>query len=896
MQPLDCWLTSEVRDELFKDNTFEGEWVPRSNQRDKVVRDGNFSTVIAGQKISAYDASHDMRNHDYNPNLGLIGNYVKGSQKGKYDSKIVMNDSEKAMRDYLQNTLMQTANVESARRYFEKGYLPRSLKPKDTNLKMIGKEGLKLFGIGISTENGKKDWYNEIGYEFDKTPLMPMTKLLDSKQTIDLQNKIKEINERTITEDQFNSKEEFNKAITERDEKIAALEAQLKKERNALLNRDWLNVIDCYLEQANRYNAINDNKTKLYYLHNVLKSMQMYSRKYGLTGDLDKNTRKSSEGNIYSKSVDEDLIKQYENTLRRLLFDQWKDKEGNITKYANILQGFTSANYMMLNVRGGIANVTLGETGIIGEALAGEFFSKNDWAFGTGEWTKGSLGFARGGFEAMFNHKGTSYNKQDAIIKFFNVVDYDEIAGVTHELNLEEYSKKLRDFMFSPQTIGEHFMQNSVLFGMLHGHKIITMLDGSVMAMNKRQYIDYRQSQILDSILSEDQLKAYNEFKENIKKDPNKLKDYAWFRRDALTDWVYLHTSEEQCNKFFAERNKKEKEFAKEFDDKINMYDQIELGDDGKLAFKEGSELAELDKKPHNGSSEISEAMALIGAFSNKVRKVNNRIHGAYNRQSAAYIERKWWGSLVMQYHKHLPIGILKRYMARGHYNETRGSVDKGMVQSVKDLLRLNWDKIKVDAGLTEEQVNAGKSFTFILAHSFDYLTQLRQTLKVIPPYEKANLIRNLGDVIAVLGGMATVAALWYIADDDDEMQDTIWFNMCLYEADRLTSEGFLYNPLGLLNETKKLMSTPIAAQSVITDGLNTIKGITEWMFDDEYDPYYHSGRFAGERKISVYIQRRIPIWNGIRGVLDSPSNNHYYKLGQNPIGIFDVKKSVTGD
>ena len=622
----------------------------------------------------------------------------------------------------------------------------------------------------------------------------------------------------------------------------------------------------------------------------------MYSRKYGLTGDLDKNTRKSSEGNIYSKSVDENLIKQYENTLRRLLFDQWKDKEGNITKYANVLQGFTSANYMMLNVRGGIANVTLGETGIIGEALAGEFFSKSDWAFGTGEWTKGSLGFARGGFEAMFNHEGTSYNKQDAIIKFFNVVDYDEIAGVVHELNLEEYSKKLRDFMFSPQTIGEHFMQNSVLFGMLHGHKIVTMLDGSVMAMNKRQYIDYRQSQILDSILSKDQLKAYNEFKENIKKDPNKLKDYAWFRRDALTDWVYLHTSKEQSDKFFAERNKKEKEFAKEFDNKINMYDQIELGDDGKLAFKEGSELAELDKKPYNGSSEISEAMALIGSFSNKVRKVNNRIHGAYNRQSAAYIESKWWGSLVMQYHKHLPIGILKRYMARGHYNETRGSVDKGMVQSIKDLLRLNWDKIKVDAGLTDEEAEACKSFTFILAHSFDYLTQLKETLKVIPPYERANIIRNLGDVIAVIGGMATVAALWYIADDDDEMQDTIWFNMMLYEADRLTSEGFLYNPLGLLNETKKLMSTPIAAQSVITDGLNAIKGITEWMFDDEYDPYYHSGRFAGERKISVYIQRRIPIWNGIRSVLDSPSNNHYYKLGQNPIGIFDVKNYVTGD
>lgn len=896
MQPLDCWLTNEIRDELFKDKTFEGQWVPRSNQREKVVRDGNFTATVAGQKISAYDKSQDMRNHNYNSNVGLIDNYVKGSQKGKYDSKVAMNDSEKAMRDYLQNTLIQTANVESARRYFEKGYLPRSLKPKDTDAKMVRKEIGKLFGIGTSSENGKKDWYNEIGYEFDKTPLMPMTKLLDSKQTINLQKKIKEINERTITKEQFNSEDEYNKAIFERDEKIAALEAQLKKERNALLNRDWLNIIDAYLEQASRYNAINDNKTKLYYLHNVLKNMQMYSRKYGLTGDLDKNTRKSSESDIYSKSVDDNLIKQYENTMRRLMFDQWKEKQGNITKYANALQGFTSANYMMLNVRGGIANVTLGESGILGEAFAGEFFNKADWGFGTAEWTKGSLGFARGGFESMFNNKGIAFNKQDAIIKFFNVVDYDELTGVVHELNLEEYSKKIRDFMFSPQTIGEHFMQNSVLFGMLHGHKIVTTTDGQTIAMNKQQYIDYRQSQILDTILSEDQLKAYNEFKEQLKKDPNKLKDYAWFRRDALTDWIYLHTSKEQCDKFFAERDKKADEFAKEFDNKINMYDQIELGNDGKLAFKDGSELAELDKKPHNGSEDISEAMALLGTFTNKVRKVNNRIHGAYNRDSAAYIERHWWGSLVMQYHKHLPIGILKRYMARGHYNETRGSVDKGMIQTIKDILVLNWDKIKTDAGLTEEEVNAGKSFTFMLAHSFDYLTQLKQTLKVIPAYEKANLIRNLGDAVAVIGAMAMVAALWYIADDDDEMQDSIWFNMMLYEADRLASEGFLYNPLGLANETKKLMSTPIAAQSIIDDGLNVIKGITEWMFDDEYDPYYHSGRFAGERKISVYIQRRIPMWNGIRGVLDSPSNNHYYKLGQNPIGIFNVKKAVTNN
>ena len=128
----------------------------------------------------------------------------------------------------------------------------------------------------------------------------------------------------------------------------------------------------------------------------------------------------------------------------------------------------------MLNFKGGIANVTLGETGIIAEAAAKEYFGKNDWGFGTKEWFKGSIGFARGGYEAMFNNNSISYNKQDAIIKFMNVVDYDEVTGVSRELNLEQASKKIRDFMFSPQTITEHFMQNIVLFAMMHSHKLVT--------------------------------------------------------------------------------------------------------------------------------------------------------------------------------------------------------------------------------------------------------------------------------------------------------------------------------------------------------------------------------------------------------------------------------------
>ena len=40
--------------------------------------------------------------------------------------------------------------------------------------------------------------------------------------------------------------------------------------------------------------------------------------------------------------------------------------------------------------------------------------------------------------------------------------------------------------------------------------------------------------------------------------------------------------------------------------------------------------------------------------------------------------------------------------------------------------------------------------------------------------------------------------------------------------------------------------------------------------------------------------EKQIPMYNGIRSILDTPDANHYYKLGQNPIGLFNVKDWVT--
>lgn len=545
---------------------------------------------------------------------------------------------------------------------------------------------------------------------------------------------------------------------------------------------------------------------------------------------------------------------------------------------ANGLQGFTSANYMMLNVRGGIANVTVGFQSIFGQAMAGEEFSTNDWGFGLKEWQKGMFSFITG------LGKETATTKQDAIVKFFDAVDYDELNGVVTEVGLRKKGKQLRDLGFSTQSAGEHLMQNGVLIAMLHGHKIVPIANDpkgiGYTYMNEKDYINYKQSQLLNDILYDEQQRRFAEFKKSITADKGKTADYAWFRKDILTDFVYLHCNNKQIKDFISKREAQAEEAKKEFADMTDMYSQLERGNDGYLKFKDDSILAKLDEYPLNDKEQkVTKAMMLLGNFTEKVRKTNNKIHGVYNKTGRAFIERTWYGSLVMQYHKHLPMGLLKRYMTRGHWNEFRSSVDKGMVASAMDFLNLNLRKTAKDVGLSEDELNAVESVQILLKNGLKFCSNLKTTWNVMPEHERANIRRNLGDLIGVLGGLMMVIALKAAADDDD---DSILYNLALYEADRLTSESFMYNPIGLSTETKTLMSTPIASQSIITDAGKTIYETAGMIWQGEdFEPIYKSGRFAGQTKISVYLQRRIPMWNGIRSVIDAPANNHYYKLGK---------------
>ena len=263
-------------------------------------------------------------------------------------------------------------------------------------------------------------------------------------------------------------------------------------------------------------------------------------------------------------------------------------------------------------------------------------------------------------------------------------------------------------------------------------------------------------------------------------------------------------------------------------------------------------------------------------------------LNGVYDKMGAAMMEREWYGAIVMQYHKHIPMGISRFYRRQGYFNEERGNVNKGIFASIKDFLTMNVRAVKTKAMLSDEEINTVEGLQELFKTSLDFLTHAKTCYDILPEYEKANLRRSLGYVAGIMSAVCLAIALRCMYDDDDP---SLVYNLGLYEADRLSSEAWQFTPFGVYTEGKKLFSQPIAAQSIINDCINAMGLTANYIINGEdADLYFQSGRFANQNKIAVYVERRIPIWRNIKSITDIQENNHYYKLGDNMISLIPVK------
>jgi hypothetical protein len=849
----------------------------RKTQVIPAVANGEWNAGYAQTELAPKRA---YKNEDYAEGVGYIDNYKKTDDK-TYDSEVVLNKYQRDLMNYVQKTLNALAQTESAKRFIGRGYLPSMSKGAEHDAKWWGKQFLEFLGYSDKLQNGRDPFYH-IDYADDKAIDMPMLmEQLRNKDSVNIEN-IKKTKPQRIS---YTDDEEYNAALATYNKRMDEALKKNKEIHRSLLNRDYRTVLSNFITQAAHFNAIQDNKYMLYYGKEMLDRMEVYQKNVGWS-NLKKDHQRGARGETrYLTQKDERLQGQYENWIRRIIYNQFKESNANFTKVSSLLQSFTSAKFMMLNITGGIGNVTVGESGLAGEWIAKEFLGAKDYALGKALWMHNSWSF----INDLGKDKASTL--ASAIVKEMNVIDFDQLAGISDGNHLDAGTafEKLRNALYSPNAIGEHFMQNAAMFSLMYSNRLVPVVDAEnrgkikYRAMSKYEYIADCHEKALKKIIEGTEFEAkFNNYVGTIKEDANKLKEFVFGRKDFTTE--FARTLPNKMQKEFVKVKKElEKTATADFEKNSTLIENLDLKD-GKLTFKEGSKLAELDAL--SADKEVSDAYKLLGEFKGKVISVNKEIHGVYDKLGAAQLEKHWWGSLAMQYHKHIYPGILKHYRRQGYFNEERGAFTLGCGPALMDFLSMPLDKIKADREINGTQLGTLQTLQKLFTGYVDMATNFSTNWNMLPRYQRAAILRAMGNVagsVAAIAMALAAHAIW----DDKELENSTLGNLLIYEADSLATQVMMYTPPFVITEGKKLYSSPIAAQTMPSDVLKAMNIIAEGLISgDDYNWDYSSGRYAGENKLYVLTTRQIPIYRAYSNITGLDKSNSYYKLGDNILGI----------
>lgn len=827
-EPLTIWTNLNVKDD------------PNGTSRYKydAIGDNVTSEVKENKKNDKYDK------HSYNYN----GNPA-------YASNIKQSPAEKEMVNYLQSVMRAYSGNDRMLSWVGKDNIPR-LRLKDISPKEVGKELLGAAGFSANARSMK--WKDEVGYEYDVPADFDMFAELKGKGTKNLINIRPQLSDETDAE-----YKEYVELTNKQNEEIKKENARIDIE---LANDNMSDVMETFVARAIEYNAKEAIKPYLYLLLQDLKDNQAY-KTAPLSGQLREDKSNSVEGYTeYKKEEQRKNIELVETYINRFIYGEFKSGNRTLTKVADIFQNLTSAKYMIFNHTGGVANVLTGWTNIFGESFAKEFFDNGDWARAHKDYL-GSIHYILAGL-----YDDGHRNLIDGIIKSMNVVNLDEMLERRSGENWEQWIQRARNFLYSMQSSGEHYMQNTAMIAMMYSHKLYQDDKGKWTVGSFAHYAWHKDKAILRRLVADNPvlLRDYNQFAESIDNDIKNAKDYAQFTKDFNVEFLQMYGDKEITRRYIEERDKELKKAKEEFNTFENVKDQF-IYDNGVVVVKPDSHLT---------SDELAK-------FKIAVISVNKKIHGVYDKIGAANIEKHWWGSVVMQYHKHMYPGIMKRWRRRGYYNEFRGSVERGSYVSLASLLSTEFrNTIKKAKELHGDDTQAVimESIKNIARAMINTITNLRLNYQTLPEWEKANIRRIKGDLGGIMAGMIGLIALGLLTggDDDDELYDTTWYNFMLYTADRWITESNSYTPWGLVTEGKTLWSSPVAAFKAPEDLLKLLNLSMQAIFDDDFNPEYTTGRYKGENKFTRLIIGNIPLMRNINRLEQLEKNNQYYRLDDN--------------
>lgn len=796
-----------------------------------------------------------------NPNYDEV-KLQPSTNKYRNDKYYGMNVYQQKLYNEVDSLLNELVKDKRSRAYINRGYLPNQSVEQPH-------QGFTDYWQDFKRSHGWYDTPNKSDIELNLYKRFSNAPMLHSLSEIKLLP-IREKQEGETTDEYL----AYVRETQAKNNELRKQRAQENAERN---NPNVLERLNSFIDSMYNFNTRNDIARLAKITSNQLRNMDIIKRNPNdklmdnrllsrITGKQEIRTIKSDDSNI---------VKHFENQVRKLVFNEFEMDEGTRSKVSRVMRNMVSSKFMMLNVTGGIANVLYGKTQIQMEMAAGQFFKYKDFRKGENEWMQNIGSYLADAYNETTN------NETNAVIRLFNVIESDMVT--------ERYGKgnnpmgKLENLLFIQQTAGEHYMQNATLLAMLHSHRVVAV-NGKNKVMSFEQFAMGLREEALLKVLRKNNpelVTKYETFRDKVLESYIEKERYVKFKADIITDFL-RSVPKEIREEFKATYKEDTKEERTKFENHPSFRESLIL--------KNG--VATL--KPDSGLTNDD-----IATFRNKVISVNHQIHGIYDKIGANQLQQSWWGALLMQFHKHLVPGFQKRFGYRlGHfdgiYNETRESISKATYVSLGEFIAMPFKKYYELNDSNELQ--AVRTLQGIAKGYADFVANLTTYYNILPEYDKANIRRCLGEWIAITKAVALFVVGKLMLDDDDDSTQVA--DYILYSADRLMSETIQYTPWGIANEGKKLYSQPVAALSIASDNLKLLEACCSYIITGNPDDlYYNSGTYSGENKLKVNIMKQIPLVNQIIKHQRLGANNSYYKVRSSPFsGLGQVVANMITD
>lgn len=275
-----------------------------------------------------------------------------------------------------------------------------------------------------------------------------------------------------------------------------------------------------------------------------------------------------------------------------------------------------------------------------------------------------------------------------------------------------------------------------------------------------------------------------------------------------------------------------------------------------KVTLPDGTEksLWDLINLDSNGELEYNENLTdkYLFDFFNKVKKVNQQIHGDYN--SPMLVKKSLLGRVFMLFRTWLPQAVYQRFGSHRQGEEADYVLGetKGRWRSYSELANPK---------------NLGK---FLLKAALPGVTRGIQ-FDGVSEIDKKNLQMNVREMqfILILTAMTMLLKGMVQGDDDDDPQEVSYLKYLYNQTNRFQNElTFFYSPTSF----SQFVRDVVPVENTLRQSLKTVDAMTTYIFDNEEDQYKNGFR-KGNSKFATQLRMLFPATKQAESVYSSFNN-----------------------